>query len=349
MENAGDHIRETTVLFIWQVPERLQNYLKKGLRDLEPHVNLIFPFNLSEEHLIQEAPKADIIVGWRPPRKLLLAAKRQILHINPGAGVQHLIELFREVNSVRETPLLLANGHGNSYFTAQHAVALLLYLSNKILLHDRWMREGQWRKGDADARSIPLRFRNIGLLGYGAVNQKVHKFLSGFNVDFHILRRSWEGKNDPLPTPAKKYSSLQLHEFLEHIDTLIIAVPQTSKTVGLIGIEELRLLGSSGLLINMARGVVVDEESLFISLKENIIAGAGLDVWYNYQPIEDENGKKYPYSYQFHTLDNVVLSPHRGASPMNDLIRWDEVVENITRMATGRNDLLNIVNLDNEY
>ncbi|GAJ10176.1 unnamed protein product, partial [marine sediment metagenome] len=107
--------------------------------------------------------------------------------------------------------------------------------------------------------------------------------------------------------------------------------------------------GKNGLLVNMARGAVVEEKSLYQALKEKKLLGAALDVWYNYQPEPDADGKKYPYQYPFHTLDNVILSPHRGASPFSDLKRWDEQIENITRFAKGRSDFMNIVNLEDEY
>jgi phosphoglycerate dehydrogenase-like enzyme len=94
---------------------------------------------------------------------------------------------------------------------------------------------------------------------------------------------------------------------------------------------------------------VVDEESLYHALENRIIQGAAIDVWYEYRPDEDLKGRKYPYQFPFHTLDKVVLSPHRGASPFDDLKRWDEVIENIRRFSEGRRDFLNVVDLDREY
>ncbi|MFX1513159.1 MAG: NAD(P)-dependent oxidoreductase [Promethearchaeota archaeon] len=340
--------KEINVLFIIDASTALKEYLADNLRSLS-QVNLIFPEEISEEKFLELAPTADIIVGWRPTKELLLSAERLTLFINPGAGVQHLIDLFREVNNSRSTPFLLANGHGNSYFTATHVVALLLSLASKIIPHHNWMVEGQWRMRDDKARSIPLRDRRIGLLGYGAINQKVHAFLAGFDVEFSILRRSWDEKSESLPTPASKYTIKELHSFLKEIDTLIIAVPLTSLTIGMIQLKELQLLGSEGLLVTVARGPVIDEDALFKALNERFIAGAAIDVWYEYQPEPDEDGRKYPYSKPFHTLPNVVLSPHRGASPLDDLRRWDEVIENITQFATSKNNFINIVNLDLEY
>ncbi|UCE11217.1 MAG: hypothetical protein JSW61_04580 [Candidatus Thorarchaeota archaeon] len=343
MDLAEDNVR---VLFIWDARAELRDFLQAGLADLE-NVELVFPDETDDETLVKLAPDADIMIGWRPSRDLLSAAKKMTLFVNPGAGVQHHIEVFREIN--QEQSVVLVNGHGNSYFTAQHAVALLLTLTNKIVSHHEWMRNGKWRTGDSDASSIPLRYRKVGLLGYGAVNRQVHRFLQGFDLDFHVLKRSWETQPRTQPTNYRKYEPAQIHEFLKDIDTLIVAVPQTPETIGLIGREELELLGEDGLIVNMARGVVVDEQGLFNVLKEKAIAGAAIDVWYEYRPEPDAEGRKFPYNYPFHELDNVILSPHRGASPFRDLERWNEVTENIRRFAVGRTDFLNVVDLDRGY
>ena len=131
----------TNVLFIWQPRTELIQYLKDGLSQ-HSDIELIFPHGLEEDTLLKHAVNADVIVGWRPTLKLLQNAPELSLFINPGAGVQHLIELFRELNQTRSVTLV--NGHGNSYFTAQHATAMLLALTNKIIPHHNWMQNGQW-------------------------------------------------------------------------------------------------------------------------------------------------------------------------------------------------------------
>jgi phosphoglycerate dehydrogenase-like enzyme len=333
------------ILFIFQVRNELRRYIIEGLSSVR-NLNLIFPEYENEEELYDLAPAADLIVGWRPTLELLERATNLRVFINPGVGVQHHIKQYRDLYKARGITLI--NGHGNTYFTAQHAVALLLSLTNRVIQHHNWMVEGLWRRGDESAKSIPLRDRRIGLLGYGAVNQKVHRFLAGFDVEFSILKRSWRG-DEILPTTAKRFSPQELEAFLRDSDTLIIAVPQTDETEGMIGERELGLLGSNGLIVNIARGAVIDERALYNALLDHTIAGASLDVWYNYQPEEDSDGKKFPSQFPFHQLENVVLSPHRGASPMDDLRRWDEVIENIQRFAEGRDDLINVVNLERGY
>ncbi len=344
LQNGIDN--NISVCFISNVPDQVREYLTTKLKSLK-NVQIIFRKDLSEKNLFNFISTAEILIGWRPSKQILNAAMKMKLFINPGAGVQHLIELFREVN--RKKKVLLIKGHGNSYFVAQHTVALLLTLLNKIIPHHEWMCQGKWRTGDGDAESIPLRNKKVGLLGYGAINQKVHRFLSRFDVEFYVLRKHWEKQHETLPTPVKRYEFSELHNFLKNIDILIIALPLTTLTKKLIGKKELELLGSNGLIINVSRGDIIDEESLFKALKENIIHGAAIDVWYDYTPKSNEEGKKYLFNFPFHTLNNIILSPHRGYSPFNDLLRWNEVIENISRMAHGHQDYINKVNLDEEY
>ncbi len=322
------------VLFIWKVRDELKVFFQTKLNDFP--VKLIFPETGEYDDYKQFVNSTEIIIGWRPPQSLLDNAFKLKLFINPGAGVQHLIDDFREKD------IILCNGHSNSYFTAQHTVALLMALMNKVIPHHNWMVEGKWRRGDEFAKSIPLRNKNVGLLGYGAVNQKVHKFLSGFDITFSALKTHWTDK-----TPGiAQYTVDELHKFLTDIDILIIAIPLTNKTKHLISEYELSLLKNK-IVVNMARGEVINERDFYNALKHNILLGAAIDVWYNYQPKEI-NGHKFPSEYPFYKLENVVLSPHRGASPFDDIERWEEVTDNIRRYIM-KEPLLNVVNIEREY
>ena len=298
-------------------------------------MTLIFPDDTSEKNLLNHAKDAQVIVGWKPTEQLLDAAKQLKLFINPGAGVQRIVSLFED-----RPEIVLVNGHGNAFFTAEHILAMLLSLTNRILPHDQWMREGHWRLGDKEAKSISLKYRTVGLLGYGHVNQLVHQLLIPFGCDINILKRIPE--ND-------QFGPEQLYDFLKMIDVLIITIPLTKHTKNLIRKVELELLGKDALMINASRGDIIVEEDLYNALKDRTIESAAIDVWYNYKVEPDEQGKKYPYQYPFHELDNILLSPHRAASPMDNLDRWDDVIENIKRVSQGRTDFLNVVDIEAEY
>ena len=321
------------VVFIWKVNDKLKSYLQSGLSSVK-NLELIFPPAIDEKALLTICSDAQIIIGWKPTEKLLRAAVKLQLFINPGAGIQHLVSFFKEINQSRNVKLI--NGHGNAYFTAQHGVALLLTLANKVIPHHLWLKEGKWRLGDKQAKSIPLKYRKIGLLGYGHVNKHIHKMLQGFTNDIRFIKNDQKDINE-------------LNKFLKQIDILICAVPFTSKTKNLLKMKELKLLGENGIVINLSRGQIINEKDLYEALQNKLIQSAAIDVWYNYDPIPDEQNRKYPFHYPFHELENIVLSPHRAASPFDDLKRWDEVIENISRLAKGKCEFLNTVDLVKEY
>jgi phosphoglycerate dehydrogenase-like enzyme len=333
-------MKRIKVFFDWTAENELKEYLRQGLKGTD--AVLLFKDELQESEITAVVPEINVLVCWRPSQEMLDKAEKLSVIINPGAGVQHLKPL---APFFTKRHITLINGHGNSYFTAQHGIALLLSLMNRIIPHHNAMTEGKWRLGDEFAASLPLRARRIGLLGYGHVNRKVHKFLSGFDVSFSMLRR----KSGDKISGVKNYLQDQKDDFFRDNDIIIIAVPLTEHTKSFVGERELELLGPNGLIVNIGRGEVVKEEGLYYALNNKTISGAAIDVWYNYRPEEEESGRKYPFSFPFNELDNIILSPHRAASPLSDLKRWDEVIENISRISSGRDDLLNVVDTAEGY
>lgn len=333
-----------TVLFTWELSEASRRHVLAATSELD--LNLVFPEDLSKEAILELAREAAMIIGPRISPELLDAAGRARLFVIPWAGVQHTIKSFQDRPPEQRPPL--ANAHGNAPLTAQHAAALLLALTNQVIPHHRWMLEGRWRTDDRDAASIPLRDRHLGFLGYGAVNRHVHKLLGGFGLEASALRSRWPEAGSEGSSLTGRYRSDQLLDFLRAVDVLIIALPMTDDTRGLIGAEALDALGPSGLVVQMSRGPIVDEDALFEALSQRRIRGAAIDVWYEYKPEPAADGALRPYSRPFHELDNVVLSPHRAASPFDDLARWSDIIENIRRLASGR-PFINLVDVDRGY
>lgn len=339
---------KSNVLFIMDIEEETKGHIIEELAN--DNVNLIFPDDFESGTLLKLSPDADVMVGWNPTKEMLLAADNLRLFIVPWAGVQNTVKVFQEIYD--EKKITLVNSHDNAYATAQHGVALLFALMSKIVTHHNWMVAGKWRQADESGEaSITFRGRKVGLLGYGHVARHVHRFLGCYDAEFAILRRSWQGRKERLPTKVEKFTPDKLGDFLEYVDTLIIAVPDTEETKGIIGPEELKLLGKEGILVNIARGKVVDQKALYGALRDKIIAGAAIDVWYDYRPKEDEEGRKYPYDlkYPFHELDNTIMSPHRSASPYGSLDKWQTNIENIRRAAARRTDFINLVDVERGY
>ncbi len=329
------------IYFFWAVEQNLQNFFHERLDHLG--VKLIFPDKQAlEAKDYSGAEKAEILIGWRPNAELLQQALNLRLIINPGAGVQHLMDLLRPY-AQKNQHFQLINNHGNDSLSAQHAVSMLLALTAQLLPHHQWMKQGRWRTGDKDACSLPLEDIHIGLLGYGAINRRVEQLLAPFKPVFHYCHRSAVTDRH-----TKKYAVRDLDLFIEQVRILIIAVPQTPETIDLIKEPQLKSLGANGILINIARGPVVNESALYAALQNRWISSAGIDVWYDYSPKEGEQGRKHPYTQPFHELDNILLSPHRAGHPINYPPRWRQVFENIERFASGES-VYNVVNLETGY
>lgn len=332
------------VLYMHRLAPEVRSYLEEGLMGQE--VEIRTPLGDEKEDLFRELPDADILIGWRSDLEMLSAAKKMKLFINPGTGINQHLENFRELRKTRE--VILVNGHGNSYAVAQHTVALLLSLSNKVIPYHQKMVLGE--KRGPGQRTVYMKGLTIGLLGYGAINSKVHRFLSGFDVNFVVCRRSQKNMDDTSGI-AKTYSPDQLEEFFGASDIVINSLPTTQATKEMVDKKALEKLGESGLFVNVGRGATVKQEDLYHALKDRVIAGAALEVWWGKVPEEErvDPDRNDPFAFPFHELDNIVMSPHRGADMGGDLERWEEVVENITRFAHGREDFLNVVDIDAEY
>jgi phosphoglycerate dehydrogenase-like enzyme len=324
-------------LFTWQVNKELREYFQRGCKQA---VEFIFPEDQNVDTLLELAPAASIIVGWTFNESLLEAAVNTRLLIVPAIGVDRQIPLVKKFPQIT-----LVNSHGNAEPAAEMAVSLFLAAAKSIPLFDRKMRDGQWRDHNDSPVSELFSGVTAGVLGAGAVGQRIVKMLSGFPMSLLGCSRTGKRIND-FPE-LKMYSSQDLRSFLHESRVLLISLPRTAATEGIIGEQELSCLPEKAILINVGRGSVVQEEPLYRALKEGRLHSAGLDVWYNYRP-ETVDGRQYPYRLPFHELDNVVLSPHRGASPLLRPGRFDDIIDNIRRFAEGR-ELINQVDLDQGY
>lgn len=323
------------VLFAWEPPEEVRSYIEHHLRMLGSTAAITYiPSKTALQHTDILAG-TDILVAWIVTAELLDAAPNLKLVIIPAAGVDNQIGVLRARPDLR-----IVNSHGNTSHAAQHALALLMALTNRVSHFDRHMRDGRFRAFDDTPPSILLEGKTLGLLGTGHIARHFIRFASGLGLRFVACSRrgipfmatshsadAVQAASIPHFSPTPRSS---LHAFLRELDILLITLPLTDVTRGLIDAEALEELRPESLLINIGRGPVVDEKALYEVLKSHRIEGAAIDVWYNYKPVEVD-GRKYPYSLPFHELDNVVLSPHRGASPLQKPERFQDVVETIVK------------------
>lgn len=201
---------------------------------------------------------------------------------------------------------------------AELCVGLILDLARKISITDKAIKNGFWNRH----MGMLLYGKTVGIFGLGRIGKSLVHLLSPFNVKFKVY--------DLIPDLAfgKLYNIefLSKEEVLKYSDILSINVPLKNDTVDYITMKEFKQMQSHAILINTARGGIVNESDLYQALQENIIAGAAIDVF------EEE-----PYKGDLTKLDNVVLTCHMGASTIDS--RTDMEVQALEEAIRFKNNL----------
>jgi phosphoglycerate dehydrogenase-like enzyme len=195
----------------------------------------------------------------------------------------------------------------NRETTADHALALILAALRRVVEHDASVRGGAWERG-APLTPWELHGTVVGLIGYGAIGQAVARRLQGFDVELLV--------SDPA-APPDGARFVTLEELLRRADVVSLHAPLTPQTRGLLGRRELALLRPSAVLVNTARGGLVDERELALRLRDGRLRAAALDVFAD-EPLVPDGLRDLP---------NVVLSPHVGGLSTRS-------IEEMTRAAT---------------
>ncbi|KAJ4838077.1 hypothetical protein Tsubulata_040843, partial [Turnera subulata] len=222
------------------------------------------------------------------------------LIITPSAGLNHI-----DLQECKRRGISMA-GAGDVFSddVADMAVGLLIDLLRKISAADRYVRQGLWAtKGDYTLGS-KLRGKQVGIVGLGSIGLEVAVRLEAFGCNIMYNSRK---KKPSVPYPF--YSNVC--ELAANCDVLIICCALTDQTHRLINKEVLLALGKEGLIINVGRGRIIDEQDLVQCLMQGEIAGAGLDVFEKEPNVPKE----------LLALDNVVLSPHKAVHTKETL--WD--------------------------
>lgn len=203
---------------------------------------------------------------------------------------------------------------------ADTALGLLLCTVREFPKAENFLRAGQWMKGQYPLTKATLRNRTVGIVGLGRIGKAIARRLDGFLVPV-----VYHSRNPQADTSYKYYPNLL--DMARDVDTLIVITPGGVGTKNLINAEVLKALGADGIVINMARGTVVDDAALIKALKDRTIYAAGLDVFVN----EPEVPKGYL------ELDNVTLFPHLGSSTVHTRQQMEQlVVDNLLAWADGK-------------
>jgi phosphoglycerate dehydrogenase-like enzyme len=250
-----------------------------------------------------------ILVAGRPTHAQLAASPNLQALIIPFAG---LPEPTRQL--MTEFPhVAVHNLHHNSAQTAEMAIALLMAAARRIVPVDRQFRQHDWTPRYEPLPEVILDGGTALILGYGAIGQRVARVCQALGMHILAVRRHVHAPA-PADIDAEIHPPEDMHQLLPQANALIITLPQTDATEGLIGAAELDMLPRGALLVNVGRGTIVEEAALYQALRDGRLAAAGLDVWYRYPERPAERALTPPAHFPFHEMDNVVMSPHRGGA-----------------------------------
>jgi len=253
-----------------------------------------------------------VLVSGRPTLEEITRFPQLEKVIIPWAGVpQETLEVLKDKPTIQIHKL-----HHNAVPVAEYTLMLMLAAAKNIIPMDRALRQFDWRPRYAPGTALLLTGKTALILGYGHIGRVLAKYLKSF--DMNVLATRYSVKSPQKEDGVEVYPANALRSLLPNIDYLIIALPHTPETDGQIGEQELNLLSPSCILVNIGRGAVIDQGALFHALKTKRIAGAGIDVWYNYPKNEESRMNTPPADYPFHELDNIVLSPHRAGGLNTD-------------------------------
>jgi lactate dehydrogenase-like 2-hydroxyacid dehydrogenase len=233
-----------------------------------------------------------------------------------GVGYDHMDAKWAAANGVilTNTPEVLTEE------VADTAIGLLLCTVREFPQAERFVRAGKWAHKGYPLSKATLRDRAVGMVGMGAIGQAIARRLDAFGVPVVYHSRQ--------PRRGLAYRHYpKLVDMARDVDTLMVIVPGGAATANMINAEVLDALGGNGILINMARGSVVDEPALIKALQEKRIMAAGLDVYVTEPDVPAE----------LIEMDNVVLFPHLGSASVHTRDKMDQlVVDNILAWAAGK-------------
>jgi glyoxylate reductase len=230
-----------------------------------------------------------------------------------------------DVAAATERGVLICNTPGVlTDATADLAFALMLAHARRLFAGDRALRDGEWGQwSPVFMLSHDLHGKTLGILGLGAIGRAVAERARGFKMPLLY----WSRSRKPDAEAELGIQWRELDDLLRQADYVSINLALSDESRGLIGERELALMKPTGVIVNTARGPIVDQEALYRALVENRIGGAALDV-FEHEPL--------PVDHPLLALENVVVSPHVGSATVETRARMtDLAVDNLLAFFRG--------------
>jgi phosphoglycerate dehydrogenase-like enzyme len=233
---------------------------------------------------------------------------------------------FLPLDDLEAAGLTLTNASGvHAEPIGEQVLGYMLQFERRLVEAARQQHRGVWQRIEGGE----LRGKTVGIVGVGAIGSRVAELSQAFGMEVVGTKRDVDDEPDAVDDllPASAY-----HDLLRRSDYVVLACPLTEETEGLIGMPEFRMLGDDAVLVNIARGSVVDQDALVRALQYGMVRGAALDV-FETEPLPPDS--------VLWDLSNVVITPHMAGSTPHKVGRWADIVtQNYEAVATDNLDKL---------
>ena len=278
---------------------------------------------------------ADVLVGVSLNPSLPKPARLRLLQA-PAAGTDGIQRGCLPAGSQ------LANCFGHENAIAEYVMTALLLRHVPLLQADQALRQGEWPyfAGRPGALRTELGSQTIGLLGFGHIGKTLAQRAKAFGMHVVVANRSPVISLDS-HCVDQSFRLSDLQAFMQACDVVVVTLPLTEETRGLVNAVALAAMRPNSLIVNVGRGAVIDESALFEALQRRQIAGAIIDTWYQYP--DAETPQCAPSQFDFASLDNVLMTPHMSGWTEGTVRRRQQTIaDNINRLSEGQ-ALLNVL------
>ncbi len=294
---------------------------------VEGDVNIaLLPDELTTAAEREMFARAEAVIGTRFDALLPMPDGLRLYQV-PGAGYDAV-----DLNVV-PARAVVCNCFGHEQAIAEYVMAAMLRRFVPLDDADRRLRMGHWDywAGATGRAHNEMADSTLGILGFGHIGKAVAARGHAFGMRVHVANRSPVVESDHVDGA---FNLSQIPAFLASVDRVVVTVPLTPDTRGMIGAEALSYMRPDAWLINVARGPVVDETALYAALKDGRIGGAVIDTWYRYPSAE--HPVCMPSDLPFHELSNVVMTPHMSGWTTGTIRRRQKAMaDNISRRMRG--------------
>lgn len=290
-------IRKMAILmdFNDMAPYKVEAYHLDRIRETIPGAEIVFA--KTEPELISKTDDADVFLTWgmyRPVEFCRKAKSLKWLHVLTagldGVMVPEITALDLRISSTKGI-------HGNPI--GNHVLAYILSFLRCFPHFMEQQRNKIWKK-KLENKPGEIDGKTVGILGYGRIGQVIAQQCRTLGLRVIAVDKIANPGNDPV----RIYPPEELHSMLQEADFVVASMPLTEETRGIMGKKEFEAMKPSAIFINVGRGPLVDEKALIFALQQNVIAGAGLDV-FEKEPLSEQN--------PLWEMPNVIITPHCSA------------------------------------